>query len=269
MPELPDVEAMRRYLLSQDIVGSSITGTDLYWPSAIKAPSPERFVAGLVAQRVASLERRGKFLLFGLDGQTLVLHLRMTGSLVMAPEEEPYHRFVRNVLLLDSGKAMWFVDPRKLGMMWLVKDVAPVIGHLGPEPLEPEFTPEVLAGILRGKGLPIKVLLCEQSAMAGIGNIYADEILFCAGLHPERKAEAVSFQEIQALHECTVTVLREATERLSGLLPIPGPPTESAAGAAVLKVPRSYGAGCPHCGTSIQRLVIRGRSAYLCPRCQQ
>ena len=180
MPELPDVEIVRRYLICQGLVGRTIAGAQILWPRAVRSPSVGDFRSGLSGRSITDIRRRGKYLILDLDGHptlVLVLHLRMTGSLLVkeAGLENPRH--TRNVLLLDGGAELCFVDPRKLGAMWLVTDEADVTGGLGPEPLDPAFSPEVLARRLSGRTAPIKALLCDQGIVAGIGNIYADEVL--------------------------------------------------------------------------------------------
>ena len=197
MPELPDVEATRRYQVAEGLLRHKIVGADLLWPQAVKTPPLEDFVLTLRGKRVEEVGRRAKYLLFMLEGgHVLIIHLRMTGSLLLEPASAPRHPMTRNVFLLDKGRELRFVDPRKLGMMWLLEDAEPMLKHLGPEPLEPEFTPEVFQGRLQGRrNAPIKALLCDQGIIAGIGNIYADEVLFAAGIGPLRPGANLSPEE--------------------------------------------------------------------------
>ena len=148
MPELPDVEAIRRYLVSHGLVGRTITGVELLWPRAVRMPSPEKFKSDVSGRRIREIRRRAKYLVLGLGrrpSRTLILHLRMTGSLVVQRLGQDRPRHTRNVLFLEGGLELCFVDPRKLGMMWLVADEAEVLGGLGLEPLDAAFTPYVLA----------------------------------------------------------------------------------------------------------------------------
>ena len=269
MPELPDVEALRRYLLAQHIVGRRFTATRLGWPKGVQVPSPPEFTTILQGRRIQDIQRRAKFLLLPLDGPTLIVHLRMTGSLEVVPLGAPPDRFAHNVFTLDDGRELRFRDPRKLGMLWLVDDTGPVLGHLGPEPLEPGFTLRVLEQCLKGVKVPIKPLLCEQDRVAGIGNIYADEILFCSGIAPLRRAGELTSSEVKRLYACIREVLQRAIEELSRLMPLGGPPSETELGSQVLALPRQEKAPCPQCGTPLHRLVLRGRSAYFCSRCQR
>lgn len=308
MPELPDVEAIRRYLVAVGLPGRTITAVRLDWPKAIQEPAPEEFARRIRGHRIQDIGRRAKFLLFALSSAShkegsgnlgsptgvsggvplnfqspspsrergtqgmrvyLILHLRMTGSLLVEPasQEPPKHTHI--AFTLDDGRELRFADPRKLGMIWLVEDPGPVLSGLGPEPLEPGFTPQVLRERLDGRRAPVKALLCDQSLVAGIGNIYADEVLFEARIHPLKIASQLSDQEVHRLHQAMVTVLPRAIQRLAAVVPVAGPPTESEQGLSTLVVPRREGARCPRCGTSIQRVVVRGRSAYFCPSCQQ
>lgn len=268
MPELPDVEATRRYLLNAGIVGRTFAEVRLDWPRAVKHPDPQSFLRGLRDRTVEDIGRRAKYLLVRLDGPTLIIHLRMTGSLVLAPPGEPPDRLVRTTFLLRDGGELRFRDPRKLGMMWLVDDPSPVLFHLGPEPLDPAFTPQALRQRLDRKA-PVKALLLEQDVVAGVGNIYADEVLWCARLHPQHPGHSLTDAEAKRLHGCLVIVLSEATEELVRLLPLEGPPSETEDGSSVLQVPRTEDAPCPRCGAPVRRTRIRGRSSYFCLRCQR
>jgi len=269
MPELPDVEALRRHLVAAGLPGRRVTAVTLLWPGAVRGPSPEQFVGGLTGRRIEGIGRRAKYLLFRLDGgDTLIIHLRMTGDLRVEPASAPRPRMTRNVFSLDDGRELRFVDPRKLGTMWLVEDASEVLAGLGPEPLEPQFTAEALAERLGRRTAPIKALLLDQGFIAGIGNIYADEVLFQARVHPLRTADSLSRRDIGRIHRAIREVLPAATDALARALPAGGPPTESDEGREVLRVPRQEGASCSVCKVPIERVVLRGRSAYLCPRCQ-
>ena len=175
---------------------------------------------------------------------------------------------IRNVLLLDDGRELRFLDQRKLGMLWLVNDLEPLLQGLGTEPLEDGFTLELLQQRLDGRNAPIKALLCDQTVVAGIGNIYADEVLFAARIHPLKPAVHLSAEEIRGMHHAIRTVLAEAVEKLAGSMPFGGPPTESEEGSHHLRVPREKDTPCTLCGEMIDRVRVRGRSTYYCPACQ-
>ena len=269
MPELPDVEAMRRYLLGRGLIGRRFTGAVLDWPGAVQGTSLEDLVLGILHRHVDDVGRRGKQLLMRLDdGQSLVFHMRMTGSLLLEQSSTPRHPMTRNVFPLDDDWFLLFVDPRKLGTVQLVGDEAEAVEGLGPEPLDDSFTPDAFMALMEKRKAPIKALLCEQSVIAGIGNIYADEILFAASVHPLTKGGDLKRKQIRAIHGATVEILSDAIERLEKLASKGGPPTESAEGLGMLKVPRKAKGICTICGKPIQRLIVRQRGTYFCPRCQ-
>ncbi len=270
MPELPDVEAMRRYLLGRGLVGRKFTGAVLDWPKAVKGSSLEDLVLGILHKNVQDVARRAKFLMIRLDdGQSLVFHMRMTGSLLLEQGDTPRHPMTRNYFPLDDEWHLLFVDPRKLGTVQLVTDEASLVGNLGPEPLDDSFTPEVLMQRLERRKAPVKALLCDQNVIAGIGNIYADEILFAASIHPLTPGGTLTLKQGNLMHAATVEILTKAIDKLEDLVSKGGPPTESAEGLGTLKVPRKASAPCTICGSPIQRIIVRGRGAYFCSKCQK
>ena len=269
MPELPDVEAMRRYLLGRGLVGRKFTGAVLDWPKAVKGSSLEDLVLGILHKHVQDVARRAKFLMLRLDdGQSLVFHMRMTGSLLLERSANPRHPMTRNFFPLDDDWHLLFVDPRKLGTVQLVADEALLVGNLGPEPLDESFTPEVLMQRLERRKAPVKALLCDQNVIAGIGNIYADEILFSATVHPLTPGGTLTHKQGELMHAATVEILTQAIDKLEDLVSKGSPPTESAEGLGTLKMPRKANAACTKCGEPIQRIIVRSRGTYFCPKCQ-
>ena len=271
MPELPDVEAVRRYLISQGLVGLTMTGVELLWPKAARGTGEDEFRSDISGRRIRDIRRRGKYLILELGGRpsrVLIMHLRMTGSMLVQQAGQDRPQYTRNVLLLERGLELCFVDPRKLGMMWLVSDEAEVLAGLGPEPLDPAFTSELLAERLSGRDAPVKALLCDQATVAGIGNIYGDEVLFMAGIHPLKRGRLISPEEMVRLHEAIVSRLSKAIKPLIPLVPGGGPPSESEQWQTELLMPRSEGTPCGGCGAPASRVVVRGRSSYFCGRCQ-
>ena len=260
---------MRRYLIGRGLVGRKFTGAVLDWPRAVRGTSLEDLVLGILHKHVQNVARRGKYLMLRLDdGQSLAFHMRMTGSLLMERSSAPRHPMTRNFFPLDDDWHLLFVDPRKLGTVQLVSEEAALVGNLGPEPLDESFTPEVLMQRLERRKAPIKALLCEQSVIAGIGNIYADEILFSAAVHPLTPGGELSSKQGKSLHAATGQILTLAVDKLAKLVSKGGPPTESAEGLGTLKVPRKANEPCTMCGQPIQRIIVRGRGAYFCPNCQ-
>ena len=269
MPELPEVETIKREL-APCVVGQSFAGVTMNWPKAVQIPSSEAFTHSLVGKTIEEVDRRGKYLILRLSsGESLILHLRMSGSLLLRStpgEPDPY---CRTVFLLDNGLELCFRDPRKLGMIWLVNDENTVVGRLGPEPLEADFTPEVLAQRLSNRSAPIKAVLCDQNVLAGVGNMYADEALFAAGIHPLKRANSLSKEEVLRLHRAVRRVLEEAIASSgASTSDYRRPSGESGAAQFAFRVAHRGGQPCPVCATPIQRIAIRNRGTYFCHRCQ-
>ena len=268
MPELPEVETIKRDL-ERKIIGRRFVGATLLWPKMLQNSTPEAFERGIISQSIVGMDRRGKYLIFRLSNDTsLILHLRMSGSLHLdaACDDD---RHIRAIFNLDNGANLYFRDPRKFGRIWLVADEKEIVGKLGPEPLEKEFSPDTLRSILEKRQSPIKAVLCEQSLIAGIGNMYADEALFAAAIHPLRKASSLSTGEVKRLHSAIRTVLREAVA--SGGASISDyrrPDGRSGEAQFAFKVAHQGGTPCPRCKTPIERIVVRQRGTYFCPVCQ-
>ena len=267
MPELPEVETIVNDLKPL-VEGRSIAQVDLLFPRAVERPSPKAFIEAVEGKRIARLRRRGKYILLELDdGSVLAVHLRLTGRLLFnAPRDE---RHLKAVFYLDGGDRLVFADPRKLGRLYWAPKAEDVVGHLGPEPLDESFTPEVLAQRLNGRRCSIKGLLLDQRAIAGLGNIYTDEALFLAGIHPQRPASSLSWEEIERLHGAIQEVLRQGIERrgttFSDYRDAFGRQGQN---QASLNVFRRAGKPCPRCGTEIKRIRVAGRGTYFCPVCQ-
>ncbi|MCC7354031.1 MAG: bifunctional DNA-formamidopyrimidine glycosylase/DNA-(apurinic or apyrimidinic site) lyase [Anaerolineae bacterium] len=269
MPELPEVETTVNGLRT-DLLGRSIVGVRVLWEKAIDRPPPPDFASRLSGQRITSLGRRGKFLLFHLEGgDTLIIHLRMTGHLGVMTPAEPLPAHVRLVFTLDDGRELRFRDMRKFGRAYLVADAREVLGNLGPEPLGDDFTAEVLRARLGKRGAPIKSILLDQRVVAGIGNIYADEALFYAGIHPKRPGRSLAAAEAERLRAAIRRVLTEAiADGGTSLDSYRRPDGSRGQHAERIAIFRKAGSPCPHCGTPIVRIVLGGRSTHFCPHCQ-
>ncbi len=266
MPELPEVETIKNEL-APHIIGRTVTGVTLFWQGIVRQPSAGEFCSRLIGQKITGVERRGKYLIFGLtSGEALIIHLKMTGSLLLKPPE----RFTRAIIYLDNETGLYFRDPRKFGVMWLVKDKNTVGDKLGPEPLEAEFTPQVLAQALSKRTAPIKALLCDQSLVAGIGNMYSDEALFSARIHPLRSGKSLSPEDLKRLHRAIRQVLWAAIgDKGASVDTYFRPSGEIGTAHFQFRVAHRRGESCPVCGTHLQRIPIRNRGSYFCPRCQQ
>ncbi|MFC1904289.1 bifunctional DNA-formamidopyrimidine glycosylase/DNA-(apurinic or apyrimidinic site) lyase [Chloroflexota bacterium] len=269
MPELPEVETVKNEL-QPCIIGHRITGVTLVWEGIVRHPSPEEFRSRLVGQKITHLARRGKYLIFRLTGDDiLIMHLKMSGSLLLKPAQAEPDKYVRAILYLDEDTAIHFRDPRKFGVMWLVKDEATVVGKLGPEPLEASFTPQVLAQRLNHRKAPIKALLCDQTLIAGIGNMYADETLFATRIHPLRLGGSLSPDEIERLYHAIRQILWAAIgNKGASIVNYYRPGGELGTAHFEFKVAHGRGKYCPNCGTPIERITVRNRGTYFCPRCQ-
>jgi len=270
MPELPEVETIRRGLISgsdgvPSLVHQRITSVDLFWPKTVASPDPLQFIQGLQQREIVSLSRRGKFLLINLDHGTLIFHLRMSGDLRMQPAGEPTQKHDRLQLNFNSGWKLVFNDTRKFGRAWLTEDPQKVLSGIGPEPLDSDLTPDKFYAMLQVRSRQIKPLLMDQRFLAGLGNIYTDEALFSAGIHPLRRSDTLTQPEAERLLAAIHEVLQQ------GIL---------AKGASIdwvyrggdfqnhFQVYKRTGSPCPRCGTPIQRIMVGQRSTHFCPVCQ-
>src|SRR5438067_2866110 len=279
MPELPEVETIASEL-NVRLAGRAIAGTEVLWPPTVGHPSPEEFVAAAAGARIESVGRRAKYILIRLaGGGQIAIHLRMTGRLTIEPAQAPRDPYTRLVLRLDGGDELRFADTRKFGRFYLVPpgETLPLrsFAALGPEPLDEDFTPDrfaarVAAQGTRAAGRNVKAALLDQRLVAGLGNIYADEALFRARIHPRRTLASLSAGEVGALHDAVVSVLRQALGR-GGTSFSDYRTTWGRLGGfqEELSVFRKAGAPCPVCGTPIERNVVAGRGTYLCPQCQK
>ncbi|MEE9399777.1 MAG: bifunctional DNA-formamidopyrimidine glycosylase/DNA-(apurinic or apyrimidinic site) lyase, partial [Dehalococcoidales bacterium] len=224
----------------------------------------------LIGQKITSLARHGKYLIASLTGDDLlVIHLKMSGSLLVSRDSSAPPKYTRAIIHLDKGTNIIFRDPRKFGAMWLVKDSSSITGKLGPEPLEAEFTPQVLARRLNNRKAPIKALLCDQSVIAGIGNMYADEALFAARIHPLKPGGSLTQEEIGHLHQAIQQVLRSAIgNKGASIVNYYRPGGELGTAHFEFKVAHQRDKNCPTCGGPIKRITVRNRGTYFCPKCQ-
>ena len=270
MPELPEVETVRNELLPH-VIGRRITGVTLVWEGIVKEPTVEEFLSRVVGQKIKGITRRGKYLMFHLgSGEYLVIHLRMTGSLIVSPSSQEPPRFCRAIIHLDNETSIFFRDPRKFGVMRLANDTSEIEAKLGPEPLEEGFTTEVLTGILAGRKAPIKALLLDQKLIAGIGNMYADETLYATRLNPWQPGGSLSRKEIARLHNEIRRILWAAIENKGASVDTYFRP-DGSEGSAHYEFKVAHGLGgktCSVCGGLIERGLVGNRGTYFCPRCQ-
>lgn len=274
MPELPEVETIRQSLVPL-LTGQQVVTCEVRLPKLLQNVSAAEFARLITGRTVQDIGRRGKYLLFRLSGEhTLVIHLRMTGQLRFAEPEMPSVPHTHIVLKLASRQELRYVDIRQFGYWFIAPDSEIVrvarLDRLGVEPLSPEFTADALASLLAGKRGTLKSLLLNQQVIAGIGNIYADEALFLAGLRPERTAGELTLDEVACLHAAVVGVLTQGvklrgttfSDYLDGLGQIGSFQHQ-------LKVYGRAGEACVTCGQAIERRVLAGRGTHYCPHCQR
>jgi formamidopyrimidine-DNA glycosylase len=269
MPELPEVETTVNDL-RPGVVGKKISGVEILKSGSVGEPSEADFVRGLTGATISNLRRRGKYLVFSLDTRrSLVVHLRMTGSLILVPARTPPEKFVRISIQFKGGQSLHFRDVRRFGRMWLVDDEESLVGDLGIEPLEASFTPAALAAILKGRQTAIKSLLLNQSLIAGIGNMYADEALYSARIHPLQPAGSLSKTEISRLHMAIRRVLNQGIQNKGASTDTYLRP-DGGKGEAHLsfQVAHQKGRECG-CGGQVERIVVGQRGTFFCPRCQK
>ncbi len=268
MPELPEVETVTNEIRPY-VLGRRIENVEVFWPGTAKGNTVEGFIGGLKGQTVINVRRRGKFIIWELSsGRRLLTHLKMTGALIVQDAAAPPPPYNRVEITLDNGMKVYFRDPRKFGRMRVV-DHDKSLDELGPEPLEPAFTAEVLQSILKKRKSPIKPTLLDQTLIAGIGNMYADEALFEAKIHPLRAADNLSPAEYRRLHKAIQHVLTAAIEsKGASISNYVRPGGELGQAHFAFKVAHKRGENCPVCKTALERIVVRGRGTYLCPKCQ-
>ena len=277
MPELPEVETYVR-VLEPLLTGKTVLNVEVRWPRTIAAPDAALFADLIRGRRFASFDRRGKYILLGLDsGENLIVHLRMTGELRVHPPPTPdassdpasADKHTHVLFDLNTREQLRFRDTRKFGRIWLVEDTASVIGKLGPEPLDEAFVPQTLAQTLAGRKANIKSLLLNQALLAGVGNIYADESLFRARIDPRRAGGSLALEEIERLHLALRDVLLAGIEAQGSSIQNYAPPTGAKGGfQEQFQVFRRSGEPCFACGTPINRTVLAQRSTHFCPACQ-
>jgi formamidopyrimidine-DNA glycosylase len=268
MPELPEVETIVNSLRPR-VVGRTITGIVVRDTRPVQRVTLEEFCERLLGRMIEGLSRRGKYIIFGLSqGENLVVHLRMTGALLWNPTgPEPFSRLE---FMLDDGSSLVYTDVRRFGTFHLSKNPGEIVGKLGIEPLGSKFTRPALAEYLGSRSTPVKSALLNQERIAGIGNMYADEALFAAGIHPLRASNSLDQREIAALHRSIRSVLKRAVENKGASIRNYRCP-DGAAGRAheEFAVAHRGGRPCPRCSTAVTRIVVGQRGTYLCTRCQR
>lgn len=265
MPELPEVETIVRGLRGP-CVGQRIDRVTIKWKRHIARPGARQFSRRIRGQVILGIDRRGKYLVFRLSADALLIHLKMSGGLAVVPRRAPPDKHAHTIFHFANGSELRFSDPRKFGCVYLVSDPAEVVGGLGPEPLEDSFTAKKLLDILHSRRRALKPLLLDQAAIAGVGNIYADESLHRARLHPLRRSETLSPEEARALWRSLRYTLNLALRNQGSSI------DRVYRGGEHQHHFRAYGRTgkpCPACGAPIRRILIGQRSTHYCPDCQR
>mgnify|MGYP002399991914 CR=1 FL=1 len=275
MPELPEVETVRLGL-ERFLVGDSFAGVQVLRNDSVGYPAVKDFVKGLTGRTVVAAKRRGKYLLLELDSNAgLGVHLRMSGRLIVADEKHREAQFLRVLIKLKSGRELRFEDMRVFGRMWYVPPgedflkVIPALQELGPEPLE-GLTAEHLVSAFRGKKQAIKTALLDQTIIAGLGNIYADEVLFQTGIHPLSLAGSITERDAEKLVVAIAKTLKKAIKH--GGTTLRDYANSEGVNGNYQHQSWVYGREdepCRVCGTEIERIKLAGRSAHFCGNCQK
>lgn len=274
MPELPEVETVKRIIGSQ-VQGKKITGVEIINNKVIAHPVEEEFLKEVNNSRIIGLQRRGKYLCFHLENKNkLVLHLRMTGCLLLMPYTYPREKHTHVIFTMEDGQELRYIDTRRFGRFWLLKededDIFTGISKLGPEPFDEAFTSSYLYEKLGKRKKSIKDCLLDQTLVTGIGNIYASEILFNAGIRPDRPCNNLSIKDYENLTEMIPETLNYFIEKNAIS------PEDYLAGKGMgyrntpfLKVYGHHNEPCPKCGSILCKVVVGGRSSVYCPQCQK
>jgi formamidopyrimidine-DNA glycosylase len=265
MPELPEVETIAR-ALKPELVGKTILSATLRWARTLAIPSPAQFLKRIAGQEIVDVSRRAKYLIIHLKTYNFLVHLRMSGDLVIRAGRIKPEKHDRLLLYLSDRTYLAFNDTRKFGRVWLTDQPEQILGKLGPEPLEKNFTAQWLFENLQQKKRSLKPLLLDQTFIAGLGNIYTDECLHIAQLHPLVASNNVTQKQAEALHKAIRIVLKEGIRRN---------------GASIdwvyrggnyqnhFRVYGREGSLCPVCGTAIQKFTVGQRGTHVCPNCQR
>jgi formamidopyrimidine-DNA glycosylase len=270
MPELPEVETIARTLREgtralPGIVGKTITGAEVFWDKTVAEPAPEVFRQAVLGQVIQNVGRRAKYLVITLDRDTLLIHLRMSGDVLVGASDQTLAEHVRLKLELDNNWQLAFNNPRKFGRVWLLPDPDEIFSKLGPEPLDPALKAENFWQLLQRRKRQIKPLLLDQGFIAGMGNIYTDEALNMAKIHPQTRADQLTAEQAALLLDAMRQVLRIGIQRNGASIDwvYRGGEFQN-----YFRVYQRTGEPCPECGTPVERIVVGQRGTHFCPECQ-
>jgi len=270
MPELPEVETIRRRLIQGEagfpsLLGACISHAQVFWEKTIAQPSASEFERMVVGQCILAIERRGKFFVIKLNEAHLMIHLRMSGDLLLQSNSEYLPSHARWALIFNQGFRLVFQDARKFGRTWLLTEPMQVLGSLGPEPLDESFSVDDFFQRLQKHRRQIKPLLLDQRFLAGLGNIYTDESLHKAGIHPQCISSTLTFPQAQRLYQSIRAVLQQAIDHNGASLDWVYRGGNFQNHFAVYQ---RAGEPCFRCGSPILRMKLTQRGTYYCPNCQ-
>lgn len=270
MPELPEVETVVRGI-RPSLIGKTIMNLWTDWPRSLNTTTEDEFEARIAGQQITDVCRRAKYIIIALDDTYLMIHLKMTGRLYVTPASE-YHdadRWVHVKFGLDTGEELRFSDSRKFGRVYVTNSIEDITGQLGPEPLEDDFTLEVFKSRLITRKRVLKALLLDQTFVAGIGNIYADEALFRAKIHPERRSDSLSDAEVARLYDTIRAALMDGIQYEGASITWYRKPdgTKGDSQNHFYAYGRD-GQPCLECGTIMEKIRVAQRGTHFCPTCQ-
>ncbi len=274
MPELPEVQTVVKDLIAADLPGSMITGAQVFWDKTVATHAADNFGKSIRNHCIVDISRRGKYIIFQLRPEmALVVHLRMTGRFTLAATGSKRAKHDHVILQLDDDRQLRFHDTRKFGRLYLVPDSDTLTGHLGPEPLSDSFTARKLADMLATRKRQLKPLLLDQTFIAGLGNIYVDEALWSARLHPLANSAGLNADQARRLHRAIREALRQGlansgTTLGNGQANFYSLERKTGRNLSFLKVFRRTSLPCPRCKNRIERLIVGQRSTHVCSHCQ-
>jgi formamidopyrimidine-DNA glycosylase len=274
MPELPEVQTIVDDLIAAGLVGKTITSAKVFWPRTIAEPTANDFTRRIRGQQIGHIHRRAKFIIFRLHkGLDLLIHLRMTGRLELSSRRTPRNPHHHVWFNLNNRQQLRFQDTRKFGRIYLIESASTFLAHLGPEPLDRRFSAAEFCRRLHLHQRMLKPLLLDQRFVAGLGNIYVDEALWEAGIHPMRKSNRLNLREVKRLHRAIRKVLRRGLRNLGTTLGTGKTTFYSIAhnrgrNREALQVFRQHGRPCPRCHNPIDRIVVGQRGTHICRACQ-
>ena len=275
MPELPEVQTVVNDLIHAGLIGNTINDAEVFWNKTIGDWSPDNFTKKITGQTIANIRRRAKYIIFDFQNDLhLLIHLRMSGQLHFLPTIKERSKHEHVILHFSDKFDLRFHDTRKFGRMILTDDPNSILNKLGQEPLSNDFTMYQFYSMLKSKNRQLKPLLLDQSFIAGLGNIYVDEALWEARLHPQIIASTLSSHKSGNLHRAIRKVLRQGIDNQgtslgTGKSNFVSARQRSGNNVKNLMVFHRTDLDCPRCGTKIKRIIVGQRSTHICPKCQK